>query len=1532
MEPHPGGNNDNEDKGDLILTVEKGKISLSSTVNPPTNKFKWITIEGTHNIVYEHIFINGSIGGDGLKVGGCILKNIDSTGFDPEGVNNWAIIFQVNGQYNAIGPINGSKVKFKDELGTLRTLTVYDTVAQGAAVAPLGNSGNGFPFHAHIQGMSMLYANGQVIQVGLNEGDKYAKNPLEYIAHTSPTFAFALSRQGLASGISPVYPGNSPTPLLAKVTLSGEADGKRYKNSIVDIEKLEFKVKHNFFTNWVNIRGPKNDRIQFGGRDPNTLKPDQLRTQGRGDWNRTGVIPRTYWNHNYDEFYFAEFYARIHKNDPMNGTGVFATYPWDARYPDGDYELKAGITNVNNTEPDNWSAISPFEIDNFKPFIRAVGVYTASVGGFNEQIYYREWISQNAGVGRLRLAGAMRRQPLFIDQQSVTIYALASEPMRRMQAKIDNLTGWAQGVPVPYTPTDPDTWGNQKWRFTFNSVTFTADNCYTIIFVGGDLYGNAMAPGHQLLLLPVPPDCANQHDLSFAVPHRTGTDTWSPGPTQEWADLVHKFPINKCGMLAEFSGSPCITSQEVEYDITGSASQQAVGAIHMTIAGGSSGMDILWTNAAGNVVGHTEELTNLAAGLYCVEIKKDCCTFTDCIEVKNCNWSIVAEVAYPAVGMSDGAISLTPYGLGPYQFLWSNGAITNPLTALAAGSYQVTVTDMQHCAVVKAIVLPSCPAIQVSANAVVTVACGGANGSIEVSSVGASGGLPPYAYHWLDASGNPLDQPKNLVAGHYCLVATDANGCTASQCFEVGDAAAADAIYIREIKNVSTCYVHPTPVVFDACDGAITVEVEASAMLGGGPFSFDWSGPNGFTATGPGIAGLCVGFYAVTVSNPNGCAVTKSFNICCCNDQSTKGSFPNACPKEPFTISDEFTVVEPLTPENNYRGSIDLAISGSAYSTGYYYAWSGPDGFAAHTEDIEGLVAGKYCVAVTNGCKEEVVRCYELGICDAAHTPKLGIYVSSSCASGHSGRIDVSIYQAMTPYTIAWPGGSVTTLSQPYTIKGLEAGTYTITVTDAKYCTATVNATIGSTPNNMYDFDFPMSEVDPFETVHPCFKGIFKPKIKIRGDDFCLGGITHIEPNEYPYRLDIEWPDLSNSILMIEDGGGCHTIGPDVFDVPIADLYHCAVIDQYGCRKEWCFEFGEETIEAYPWSNLVTPPGTGTTPIRAFDECMKCTNCGNMNCSNTGSKDCKVDGFEKFEYKPSVAANPCSGGGIITVPCNNTVIIVPPSSGTEYIDWDSGVGVAEGVCEYRVGCLFPGLDDPFFQSDPFFQQTPVYVETTIQVNNPSCHKPTQTPGNPYMDCPLGVTYAFSEDQDCWGTVTCLSTGLVIFEGVLKEFTRICTRKNLDGTCDKLLFCTLTKPDVLLEVLAYNIECPSPTDCFPDPPLCEPCMAASPNSDDRDNKDNTPLKKVDALKIRAYPNPFDQFLAVEFQGADEQGSAQILVTDLLGRTMMSRTISTHLGTNRFIISNGRDFALGIYYVSVKDSAGQLTTTKVVRMAK
>jgi hypothetical protein len=126
-------------------------------------------------------------------------------------------------------------------------------------------------------------------------------------------------------------------------------------------------------------------------------------------------------------------------------------------------------------------------------------------------------------------------------------------------------------------------------------------------------------------------------------------------------------------------------------------------------------------------------------------------------------------------GGNNGAIDITVNGGSPaYSYHWSNGATTQDLSGLAAGTYTVTVTDTHNCMKVQSFVVEQFSDVTASAVGTNPTCASTATGSVDLT---VSGGLTPYTYHW---SNNATSEDlSNVVAGTYAVTVTDANGCTA---------------------------------------------------------------------------------------------------------------------------------------------------------------------------------------------------------------------------------------------------------------------------------------------------------------------------------------------------------------------------------------------------------------------------------------------------------------------------------------------------------------------------------------------------------------------------------------------------------------------------------------------------------------------------------------------------------------------------------------------------------------------------------
>src|SRR5206468_5366504 len=124
-------------------------------------------------------------------------------------------------------------------------------------------------------------------------------------------------------------------------------------------------------------------------------------------------------------------------------------------------------------------------------------------------------------------------------------------------------------------------------------------------------------------------------------------------------------------------------------------------------------------------------------------------------------------------GNATGSVDLTVSGgTAPYTYAWSNGATTQDLTGLTAGTYNVTVTDANGCTATASATLIQPAAALTASTTQVNVQCfGNATGSVDLT---VSGGTAPYTYAW--SNGATTQDLTRLTAGAYNVTVTDAKG------------------------------------------------------------------------------------------------------------------------------------------------------------------------------------------------------------------------------------------------------------------------------------------------------------------------------------------------------------------------------------------------------------------------------------------------------------------------------------------------------------------------------------------------------------------------------------------------------------------------------------------------------------------------------------------------------------------------------------------------------------------------------------
>ena len=172
--------------------------------------------------------------------------------------------------------------------------------------------------------------------------------------------------------------------------------------------------------------------------------------------------------------------------------------------------------------------------------------------------------------------------------------------------------------------------------------------------------------------------------------------------------------------------------------------------------------------------------------------------------------------------------------------------------AVAAGIYNVTITDQNNCMVTANIIINEPTAISTTIDSN-DVSCNSGNDGM--ASITVSGGVAPYDYQW--NNGATTNIAENLMAGSAIVTVTDANGCQVIESVNIDQPALAT---VDVLVNNPTC--------FDQTDANIELEITDGIT----PLSFVWS--NGSTTEDQ--INIGAENYAVTITDANNC--TQIYN------------------------------------------------------------------------------------------------------------------------------------------------------------------------------------------------------------------------------------------------------------------------------------------------------------------------------------------------------------------------------------------------------------------------------------------------------------------------------------------------------------------------------------------------------------------------------------------------------------------------------------------------------------------------------
>jgi len=293
-----------------------------------------------------------------------------------------------------------------------------------------------------------------------------------------------------------------------------------------------------------------------------------------------------------------------------------------------------------------------------------------------------------------------------------------------------------------------------------------------------------------------------------------------------------------------------------------------------------------------------------------------------------------------------------------------------------------------------------------------------------------------------------------------------------------------------------------------SCFGSDDGKIDINVVGGSGTYTYSWTKDGSPFSNTEDISNLKKGFYEVTVNDSNSCGPkTASFTI-----------------EEPPLLELTFVDKTDILCFGDATGAINVnVIGGRVPAGGYHFAWTGPNGFTATTQNLINIPAGIYTLIVTDdsGCTDdltvETTQPAEIMIATVIHP----IF----CYGGNDGAIDITVSGGVAPYTKTWDN-----LGHGDSQDNLSAGTYKVTVTDANSCIKSIDIIIP---------DAPIFTINPVVKQISCF-GEKDGSINLN----IVGGVA---------PLTLKWDDNPNA------GNVRNNLKEGTYSVTITDAKSCVI-------------------------------------------------------------------------------------------------------------------------------------------------------------------------------------------------------------------------------------------------------------------------------------------------------------------------------------------------------------------------------------
>jgi len=475
---------------------------------------------------------------------------------------------------------------------------------------------------------------------------------------------------------------------------------------------------------------------------------------------------------------------------------------------------------------------------------------------------------------------------------------------------------------------------------------------------------------------------------------------------------------------------------------------------------------------------------------------------------------------------ASGIISIQATGgTAPYSYFWEQPSLSPSYlidtpcikSGLISGTYSVRINDSSLPTNNEFIVnIPVSSGVCGSVVQVQDTTCGDFNGAVTGTSTSEYSST---LFCLVDSADTLLQSAttnvqtvvfNNLSAGTYSLQVYDLGGCSGrTSTFVVQSSTTLDyGFYVVPNSDCGS----PFP------QGKIYV----TGQTGNPPYTYQWSNTDVDSYY---VTGLTEGTYSVTVTDANGCSISKTTTV------------PNV---EPIGFG-SFSAITPTCFSAD--GTLILTITGG--TPPYYYSASTGNVEISYSKNftLSNINAGVYSFAVTDAglCRFFI----STSIQSPQSIASVTVNTTNSTCSSTNGSIQISVSQGTAPfvYTIIKPDSNTETITTNQPIQlfpNLSTGEYTIYVTDQTGCA--YNETVYVVANDSFTISTAITG-----TTCASDNGIVRVTKTSGGEppfNYSLGPLKYL--GVVSNNVTFNNVPSGQQVLTVEDSSGC-TITQSVF-------------------------------------------------------------------------------------------------------------------------------------------------------------------------------------------------------------------------------------------------------------------------------------------------------------------------------------------------------------------------------------------------